>query len=345
MSLYTPGHSRILSTGSWLPESRISLEEILDEIDAPNRFGVNRNWLTRMTGIHEKRVTPRGILPSDMAVSAAHEALDYAGVLANDLDAIIFAGVTRDYIVEPSCAHVVQSKLGARNAAVFDVSNACHGFMNGIHVMDALIASGQVRRGLVVCGEQGSLFTNKALEALKTSHDKQLLMDLAAGLTLGDAGAALLMGPKLEPDTGFLGFMLTSEGESAEFCTCGGPLEDGPVYTDMPGIVSRSLPLMAGMYRIFMKQHIHWRTDQLKKYVAHQVGTTSFRHHTQNTGIPLGIIPKTVDTLGNLITATIPVILNHLQVGGEMASGDKVYLAGAGSGISVSQAGLVWDID
>ena len=141
-------------------------------------------------------MTPEGVLPSDMAVTAACEAMERGGIRPEEIDAIIYAGLTRDYL-EPATAHLVQTKLGATNATVFDVTNACHGFMNGIHLMDALIATGQVRRGLVVTGEQGSLFTRKAIAELMTTTDRARLTTLAAGFTLGDAGAAMIMGPKI----------------------------------------------------------------------------------------------------------------------------------------------------
>lgn len=262
--------------------------------------------------------------------------------MPNEIDAIIYTGLTRDYL-EPATAHIVQAKLGANNATVFDVSNACHGFMNGIHLMDALIATGQVRRGLVVTGEQGSLFTRKAVTALKESNEKQLLTELAAGFTLGDAGAAMLMGPKLGPDSGFMGFMLQSQGQHAGFCTSGAPMQEGPLLTDMPAIISESTKLIAGMFQEFLYKRLKWRIEDLSKYVIHQVGGKAFKLHSDILGVPLNIMPKTVSTLGNLITANIPLCVNNFYTDQEVNSGDKIYLSGVGSGISLSQAGLIWE--
>ncbi len=119
-------------------------------------------------GVRERRVSPDDWLPSDLAVAAAKDALDDAELLPKDLDAIIYAGAVRDYI-EPATAHAVQEKLGAHNAIAFDVSNACLGFMSAIHLMDALIATGQARRGLVVSGEQGFRNTINAYKVLLKS--------------------------------------------------------------------------------------------------------------------------------------------------------------------------------
>lgn len=342
MYVYTQGHSRLISTGVYLPEQRITTRELMQEIDSENRYGLSYNWLERVTGIREKRVTPPGVLPSDMAVKAAQEALERSEILPNEIDAIIYTGLTRDYL-EPATAHIVQAKLGANNATVFDVSNACHGFMNGIHLMDALIATGQVRRGLVVTGEQGSLFTRKAVTALKESNEKQLLTELAAGFTLGDAGAAMLMGPKLGADSGFMGFMLQSQGQHAGFCTSGGPMQEGPLLTDMPAIISESTKLIASMFQEFLYKRLKWRIEDLSKYVIHQVGGKAFKLHSDILGVPLDIMPKTVSTLGNLITANIPLCVHNFYMDQEVNSGDKIYLSGVGSGISLSQAGLIWE--
>ncbi len=341
--MYTVGHSRLISTGIYLPEERVTSRELMQAIHAKGRFGVSDDWLERVTGIREKRVTAPGMLPSDMAVRAAWESLERASLGPDMLDAIIYTGATRDHSVEPATAHIVQSKLHAYNAVAFDVSNACHGFMNGIHLLDALIATGQVRRGLVVTGEQGSLFAERAVTALSTTHDRSMLAKLAAGLTLGDAGAAVLMGPKTNPDTGFMGFMLRSQGQYASCCTAGGILTDGPVVTDMPAIVAESTRMHAAMFNEFLGQRLKWRVEDLSRYVIHQVGTKIFKLHSDIGGIPLEIIPKTVDTMGNLITANIPMVLHLLSINQEVKAGNRVFLSGAGSGISISQAGLIWE--
>lgn len=342
MYTYTQGHSRIAGTGIYLPDERVTTEDLMREIDSKARFGVPYNWLERVTGIKEKRVTPEGVLPSDMAVRAAKEAMERAKITPRQIDAIIYTGVTRDYL-EPATAHIVQAKLDATHATVFDIANACNGFMNGIHVMDALIATGQVRNGLVVTGEQGKLFAHRAIETLTSTTERTKLMSLATGLTLGDAGAAIIMKPKVAPVNGFMGFMLQSQGQYARFCTAGGPLTEGPVFADMPSIVGQSAKLVTKMFNEFMYGRLKWQIQEISKYFIHQVGTRAFYLYNRILGVPTAIMPKTVDTLGNLITANIPLSIHYCLVNREIREGNKVYLSGMGSGISLSQAGLIWD--
>lgn len=342
MYVYTEGHSRIAGTGICLPDERTTTRALLQEIDSKNRFGVSDNWIERVTGIKEKRVAAPGVLPSDMAAAAAKEAMDRAGVLPHQIDAVIYTGLTRDHL-EPATAHLVQDKAGTRNATVFDISNACHGFMNGIHVIDALIASGQVRNGLVVTGEQGSIFSRRALAALKETNDRAQFTSLVPALTVGDAGAAFVLQPKKEAEAGFAGLMLQSQGQYARLCTMGNPLTEHTGFADMPAIIGEAAKLISGMFNEFMYERLKWRVQELAKCLIHQVSTGGFFKAHHLAGVPEEIMPKTVDVLGNLITANIPLSVHYCVMKDELKHGSKVYLSSTGSGISLGQAGLVWD--
>lgn len=342
MYMYTPGHSRIVGLGIFLPEERLTSEQLLDSVQSKDRFGIPNDWLARTMGVRERRVASPDMLPSDMAAIAAKEALGRAELRAGDIDAVIYAGVVRDYLLEPSTAHVVQDKLAAHNAVAFDVSNACHGFMNAIHIMDGLIATGQVRRGMIVTGEQGSRYTLKALAALKKTEDREMFTKLAGGLTLGDAGAAMIMGPKIEPETGFIGFMLQSQGKYSNLCTCGKRGGELLLETDMAEIIQHGIAMLGDMYDHFMAK-LGWKPEEIAKFVHHQVGRKVFKHHARYARVSPDIMPDTVSALGNLITANIPLNLYQLQQYQSVGAGDKVFISGAGSGLAVSQAGLVWE--
>jgi 3-oxoacyl-(acyl-carrier-protein) synthase III len=341
MYAYTQGHSRIMGIGVYIPEDRITTRQLLKELDAENRFGISCDWLERVMGIREKRIVPPDMLPSDMATKAAREALEIAALRPIDIDVVIYAGVDRDFLWEPATAHIVQHSLGAYNAIVFDVSNACHGFMNGIHLMDALIATGQARRGLIVTGEKGSTATRMAIDALRGTNDRATFEHLAGGFSVGDAGAAMIVGPKQEPESGFMGFMLQSQGQHANLCTFGKNGQESSLNTDMVKIVEEHVALLALMYDGFMKK-LGWQPEDITRFVHHQVGRKVFKLHAKYARIPLDIMTNTISTMGNLVSASIPVNLYKLQKDACLATGDKVFIAGAGSGLSVSQAGLVW---
>lgn len=342
--MYTVGHTRIMGIGTFLPDHVVTSRELLEQIDSKNRFNIPPDWLERTTGIGTRYVAPIGMPPSQMATRAAIEALDRAHVLATEIDVIVYAGVNRDYI-EPATAHIVQHDIGARNAVVFDVTNACHGFMNGLHLVDALIATGQARRGLVVTGEQGSRAMRRAVELLSKTTDREKFVALAGGLTVGDAGAAIIVGPKQSPESGFMGFMLASRGEHSQLCVChfeGEADTEVALRTDMPNIVKEHVRMHAEMFGSFMRK-LGWEAAQIQRFVHHQVGLRVFKLHAAYSGIPTHRMTNTVTTHGNLISASIPLNLRKLQDKQDVNPGDRVFISGSGSGLSVSQAGLVWE--
>ncbi|MGI9332887.1 MAG: 3-oxoacyl-ACP synthase III family protein, partial [Gammaproteobacteria bacterium] len=341
--MYAKAHSRIVSTGVSIPENRISSEDIMNEIDSRNRFGIGPDWLRRTTGIVERRESGDGVVPSDLAADAAREALDRAGVSAREVGMLIYAGVIRDHLVEPGTAHIVQHKIGATCSAGVDLNNACLGFMSAIHIMDALIATGQIKYGLVVTGEQGCRLMRRAMEELKNMNDRAEVHDLVAGLTLGDAGAAMLLGPKRERDLGLVGFQMESNGEHSELCYCGDVVDTGLLHTDMSGILSAAGALTAATFKELLEDRLHWSRTDLSRFVAHQVGKGSFKIYTEVLCVAKEIMTETVWELGNIITATIPVNLHRLMYSEPLDEGDKVILAGAGSGVCAGRAGLVWE--
>lgn len=338
--MYTIGHSRILSVGSYTPRTIVTSRELMEAIDSKNRFDLDPDWLERTTGIKTRHTSDYDVVPSDMATQAASEALDNARCAASQVEAIIYAGMNRDRI-EPSTAHHVQRKLGARNAVVMDITNACLGFMSAIHVMDALIATGQVRRGLIVTGEQGFHYAKLNLERLRQIHDRGEFNRLVAGLTLGDAGGAMLLGPKISADTGIVGIGSASAGEYTELCT----IEDerSPIYTDMPPLFSETAKLAYRLYVEMMEDQLKWSPGDIDQYIPHQVGLKGIKMHARASGVDLARIPNVVSTAGNIVSATIPYALAKSHEKQRPNNGQRLYLSGSGSGISVAQAGIIWD--
>jgi 3-oxoacyl-[acyl-carrier-protein] synthase-3 len=169
------------------------------------------------------------------------------------------------------------------NAHAFDVSNACLGFMNGILAVDGFLASG-ARYGLVVTGEKGSLYARSAIEQLRNTEDESLLGELLASLTLGDVGAAVLLGRKQHPDHGFVGFDFASDGNHAGLCWCGDTNEFDAVHTDMPNLLKESTELGVSVYNRLIGA-LKWSNEDVKWYIPHQIGKISFKIHTRVTAI------------------------------------------------------------
>ncbi len=167
-------------------------------------------------------------------------------------------------------------------------------------------------------------------------------MDLAAGLTLGDAGAALIMGPKVDPDTGLLGLMVESKGEHYRLCICGDRESETALETDMTAIVAETASLVREMFAK-CTQKLGWTAKDISLYLPHQVGLKGLKIHMAITRVPQARIPNSVETMGNIISATIPYTMHLARRQGRLRGGEKVFISGTGSGICAGQAGLIWD--
>lgn len=338
--MFLNGHSRIAGVGIEQPEEKVTSRELMQEARVKERFGISDIYLERLTGIRERRRAGDNVNPSDLAARAAEQALEKAGVAAKDVQFIVYTGMTRDHCIEPSTAHHVQRKLNAVNAHAFDVSNACLGFMNGVLAVDNFLASG-ARYGLVVTGEKGSIYARNAIEQLRSTEDDSMLTELLVSLTLGDVGAAFLLGRKQHPDYGFAGFHFASDGSHAKLCWCGDDANFGPVHADMPNLLRESTDLGVSVYNDLIKA-LNWCNTDLRWYIPHQIGKVSFKIHTKVTGVPASKMPNSYEKFGNLITGNIPVCVDAIDSDKGLSEGDKVWLAGAGSGVCAGHAGLVW---
>lgn len=338
--MFLNGHSHVLSVGIEHPRERVTSRSLMQEARLKENFGIADTYLERLTGILERRRAGDDLQPSDLAAAAARQALDRAGIGPREIQFIIYAGVTRDHCIEPSTAHNVQRKLGAAHAHAFDVSNACLGFMNGILSLDSFLGGG-ARYGLVVTGEKGSMFAKSAVRELRKARQGEQVNELLAGLTLGDVGAAVLLGRKQHPEHGFLGFEFASDGRHADLCWCGGQETIGAVYTNMPALLKEATELGESVYSSLIRT-LNWSNSDLRWYIPHQIGKISFRIHTGITGVPASRMPNSYQRFGNLITGNIPVCLDSVDAGGELLEGDKIWMAGAGSGVCAGHAGLIW---
>lgn len=181
----------------------------------------------------------------------------------------------------------------------------------------------------------------RALQRIKQTDQREVFLRLAGALSVGDAGAAMIMGPKTDADTGFVGFMLQSQGQFSGMCICDHNPEGFSGHMDMVDIANTGISLHADMYGIFM-QTIHWQPDEIDTFVHHQVGRKVFQLHADYSGVGIERMSDTISYLGNLTSATIPVNLHQLAENDGLRPGQRVFISGAGSGLSISQAGLVW---
>ncbi|OGC41756.1 hypothetical protein A2Y85_05250, partial [candidate division WOR-3 bacterium RBG_13_43_14] len=216
--------SKIIAVSYFVPEKIVRTSDIEEKLQFKEKIGVPYGILERLTGCREHREAPPGTDASDLAVAASRRALSKADISIEIIDLIIFAACCQD-IYEPATANIIAEKLGAKKIQLFDIKNACNSFINSIDIVDSLISTGKVKYGLIASGEVASKYVDYNI------LNKDDLVLKASGLTLGDAGAALIMTENKADDDGFCASHFSSDGSQWRLATI---LGGGTMYPRDP---------------------------------------------------------------------------------------------------------------
>ena len=336
--------SRITGLGISLPERVVDNHQIAQMVEAPPE--VRRRlpaYLSRATGIQTRRHADRTDSPSDFAAAAARSAMEQAGVKPESIDTIIFASTDRD-LIEPATANILQKKLGLSGNNAFDVSNACNSVLQAINVANSFIAAGAARCVLIACGELDSQWACYRVDSLDELQVK------LGGLTLGDAGAALIM-ERSNGKSGITEINLLGLGEHWKLCHVP-EVEDwrrqpngtiyGWFYLDMPELAR----LVRSLTQTYIRSYTAYRMDafgernfmeHMDMLIPHQI-SRSLILQIAASFLPGGCpVPITAHELGNTGSAAIPVALYREIEQGRLSLGTQqdVVLFGAASGLGV----------
>lgn len=330
------GHAaRFESVGVKLPAKRVTSRELM----ASTRHHTNID-LERLTGIRERRVCSDGEDSFTLAVDAARDCLAHSRHAAADLDMIVCASITR-YVggltnrFEPPLSMSIKEAIGAPNAVSFDLSNACAGMMTGVLLLNDFIRRGAIRRGMVVSGEYISGLGVNAASDIRSIFSRQL-----ASLTLGDAGAAVIVerAPSGKPGIALAGF--TTISEHSRLCL-GAPARHSPgarmvtkartihkvAIEDTPPLLDEVLA-EAGL-RLF---DIDW-------LIPHQTSARAIRAGERELAERFGGGPKhmvvTVDEYGNTASTTHFLALRRCLDEQRIGRGEKVLLLALASGLEI----------
>lgn len=325
----------ITAAAAALPERVVTSAELQEQVERESGITLPPRLFSRMTGIDTRRVAGPDEHASTLAVRAARAVLRSAAADPEDIDLLIFASASRD-MAEPATAHIVQADLGTR-AHVFDLTNACNSFLNGIDTARAFILAGRARRVLVVTGE-----TPTRSMRMRASSAAQV-RSAFAGYTFGDAGAAVLV--EQVPTGGILDVQTAtfSEHWSAGGIDGGGsrhPRGDEHTYFHGDGGKLRSIFERIGLDVL---RAVHHRTgldwSDYEKVLVHQVTLPYLTRFMELARVPAEKLIVTVPELGNVASATIGVQLARINE--KLASGSRVFCLGLGGGVSMTT--MVWE--
>ena len=339
-----PDRVRIESLGLYVPETVVSMEELLASCRRRPRWD-----LERITGIHQVRQAV-GEHEQDLAIKAAKRALAMSAYDASDLDVIICTSICKlsaedMFSCEPTTAVVLRRALGATRAMTFDLVNACAGMLNGIYVVQSMIQSGAVRRGMVVSGEKNTPLAETAQREIRHSFDGQI-----AALTLGDCGAAVILDRSDEPDVGFHCLDLVSGPKHHPYCYSK-PSPKGPGGI----LVTRARAFQrkgAEHFPFYLKQALDatgWTLDEVDHIIPHQVSVRAIDQGIKVVNRFMGCeIPKKkflccADRYGNTTTTSHWLVLHEFIENGRIRSGDRILFVSGASGIVITHATLTLD--
>jgi len=293
-------------------------------------------WIMERTGIRERRVAAPEEALSDLALPASLEALEQAGVQASAVDLIVVATVTPDMMF-PSTGAILADRLGAKDAAAYDLSAGCTGFMYAIAQAYGMLAGGVANRVLVVGGD--------VLSRILNWDDRSTLV------LFGDGAGAVVM-ERVE-DGGFLGFELGADGSGGPqlYLPAGGSrapataetVAERQHFVQMNGrevfkfatrvLVSSAEAVLAECGRSI---------EDVDVYVPHQANVRIIEHARQKLGIPEEKTVIDVDRYGNTSSGSIPLALADAKADGRLRAGNLVLMTGMGAGLTWGSALIEW---
>jgi 3-oxoacyl-[acyl-carrier-protein] synthase-3 len=311
------------------------------------RLKLPKGRLELMTGIQSRHFWEHEIRPSEASAEAGEKVLAKSKFGKDEIDLLIHSSVCRD-CMEPATAAFVHGLLElSPNAQVLDVSNACLGFANAMSLAAGLIESGQIKRALIVSGENGKpLLENTIGRLLEEKHTRKTIKPLFANLTIGAGAAAAVLCHEdcMETPHGYLrNAVVQADSEANKLCM-GGTASNGnglEMATNAEALLKAGIKLAKNVWKQFCDE-IKWTDKQVTRYICHQVGKT---HQTQLfDALKLDKAKDfvTYPFLGNVGSVSLPATLAHAVEQGVVKSGDKLALLGIGSGLNCMMLGVEW---
>lgn len=324
-------HTCIAGTGHYLPKKVLTntdLEQLMDTTD---------EWIRQRTGILQRHVAADDEFVSDLATQAALRAMENAGVEPDEIDYIICATLTPDFLM-PSAACLIQENLKARRAGACDLNAACSGFVYGLEVADALIRAGVHKTVLLIGAEEMTARLDW------TKRDTAVLF--------GDgAGATVLRG--VEGDRGVLATFTASDGSGAEILSIPVGGARNALTPENIHELDRSIRMNG---RELYKRAVVAFGDAIEKalaksgltaedidvFIPHQANRRIILAATERLGLPEEKIYLNVDRVANTSAASIPIAMDQARAEGRIQDGDLVLLAAFGAGLTWASAMIRW---
>lgn len=318
--------TRIIGTGSYLPETVID-NKVLEKM-----VNTSDEWIRERVGIVERHIATEETT-SAMATKAAMAAIENAGIDVKEIDLIIVATLSPERAT-PSMSCIVQGNIGASNAMCFDVNAACSGFVYALHIANGLIAA-KMHKTVLVIGTE-------TLSKMVDWKDRNTCILFADG-----AGAAIVR----EDEIGILHEIMHSDGSKGMSLKCKErstrnflvkKAEDkhfiqmiGP---DIMKFAVRKVPACISL----LLEEAEFDINDVKYFVLHQANARIISLVANKLGVDESKFPMNLDHCGNTSSASIPILLDELNLEGKLQRGDWIVLCGFGGGLTWGATLMQW---
>lgn len=319
--------TKILGTGSYLPE------KILTNDDIAKRVDTNHQWIVERTGIHTRRIGEheKDETPSGMAARASLKALEAAGLEPNDIDFIIFSTTLPDMFF-PNTASVLQQKLGITNqCGCIDINAACTGWTYAVPMADAMLRTGMYKRILVIGSEMTSAFNNWD--------------DRNTCILFGDGAGAVILGVTEEGDSQIYTSTLSADSTKKDhlYIAAGGSakkitqevLTNNEQWLTMNGqeVFKAAVKTMASLSEKVLADSGKTMED-VDWFIPHQANLRIIEAVGNRFNFPLEKVIINVDKYANTSSATVPIALDEAIRDGRIKRGDNILIAAFGAGLT-----------
>ena len=318
--------TRIIGTGSYVPEQIVTNDDLAKIVETSDE------WIRSRTGIGERRIATLDST-SDMAARAAQAALEQAGVGAEEIDLILLGTSSPDHCF-PNGACEVQARIGAVNAACFDISAACTGYVFALNTAHAFISTGLYRTALVI----GADVLSKLID----------WSDRGTCVLFGDGAGATVV---RADERGILGMNMQSDGAKGGVLTCGSRSNGNFLLGKKPELGYMAMDGQEDFKFAVKKvpecitkvlEDTHTSKDEIAYFVIHQANYRIIESIAKRMKVDIERFPVNMEHYGNTSGASVPLLLDEMNRAGKLKRGDKIVFAGFGGGLTWGATLLEW---
>lgn len=321
--------ARIIGIGSYLPKKVLSnadLEKMIDTTD---------EWISSRTGMKERRIAAHDEASSDMAIAASKIAIEKAGISPHDIDMVLVATATPDFLMA-STASLVQSGIGATRAAAVDLQAACTGYLYGLSMAKAYVESKMYKIVLLVASDKMSAYMD-----YQDRTTCVLFGDGASAAVISSRGEGLSIDSICLGSDGELSELIIIPAGGSRFPACPETIADRKHYFKMAGkeVFKHAVRRMAQAARDCLEQ-VGLKEEQISWFVPHQANERIIDALAKQFQIPLERVGKTVHKYGNTSASSLAITLDELQSEHTFQTGEHLLVVAFGGGLTWGAAVL-----